>query len=91
MNYRLSQEAEEDLIRLYRYGFYRFGEAQADRYFEVLYSCFDRIAKNPEQFPTADRIRKDYRFCVCGSDTIYFKFGFEGLVEIIRIIGKQNF
>lgn len=46
MNYRLSQEAEEDLIRLYRYGFYRFGETQADRYIDSLYSCFDRIAEN---------------------------------------------
>ncbi|WP_026965814.1 type II toxin-antitoxin system RelE/ParE family toxin [Algoriphagus terrigena] len=91
MNYRLSQEAEDDLIRIYRFGFYRFGEAQADRYFEALYLCFDQIAKNPEQYPTADRIRRDYRFCVLGPNTIYFKVENQGIVEIIRIIGKQNF
>lgn len=45
MNYRLSLKAEEDLIRLYRYEFYSFGENQSDRYFDALYSCFDRIAK----------------------------------------------
>lgn len=70
MDYLLSQEAEADLIRIYRYGFYRFGEAQANRYFEALYSCFDRIAKNPDQFPVADRIREGYSICICGSDKI---------------------
>ena len=91
MNYRLSQKTEDDLIRIYRFGFYRFGEAQADRYFEALYSCFDKIAENPEQFLTADRIRHDYRFCDVGSNTIYFKVENQGTVDIIRIIGKQNF
>lgn len=91
MKYVLSQEAEDDLIRIYRFGFYQFGEAQADRYFEALYQCFDRIAKAPEQYPAADRIREGYRFCVSGSDTIYFKIFDPSCVEIIRIIGRQDF
>lgn len=42
--YRLSQEAESDLIRIHQYGVIKHGEAQADKYyfefFDGLYSGF---------------------------------------------------
>jgi toxin ParE1/3/4 len=91
MNYVLSQEAEDDLIRIYCFGYFKFGELQADMYYDSLFACFERIAKNPDQFPSADRIRLGYRFCVCGSDTIYFREGKPDEIEIIRIIGRQDF
>lgn len=31
--YRISQVAKEDLIRIHQYGTHQFGEDQADRYF----------------------------------------------------------
>jgi len=33
-NYRLSEEAKEDLIRIYQYGAKKFGLSHADRYFD---------------------------------------------------------
>lgn len=91
MTYLLSQEAEHDIVRIYRFGFIKFGEAQTDKYFEALFNCFERIGKNPYQFPQASHIRKSYHYCVCGSDTIYFKLTTNEIPEIIRIIGKQEF
>jgi len=90
MIYNITQEAEEDLIRIYLYGYERFGESQATKYYNSLIDHFERIASNPYQFPSADHIRFGYRYCVCGSDTIYFKMNNE-IVDIITIIGRQDF
>ena len=36
--YKLSQEAKEDLQRIYEYGYLNFGEQQADDYFNGFFS-----------------------------------------------------
>ncbi|MAS21148.1 MAG: plasmid stabilization protein, partial [Leeuwenhoekiella sp.] len=54
MNYRLSNTAKEDLMRIYRYGVYKFGSAQAEQYFENFFLYFDRIAENPYAFEAVD-------------------------------------
>ena len=46
-NYRISNTAKEDLIRIHQYGVHRFGEKQADTYFNALFNSFKRIAQNP--------------------------------------------
>ncbi|MDA9057022.1 type II toxin-antitoxin system RelE/ParE family toxin [Flavobacteriaceae bacterium] len=46
-NYKLSNSAKEDLIRIYRYGVDKFGMTQADKYFDSFFEYFDSIAKNP--------------------------------------------
>lgn len=71
-NYRLSEEAKEDLIRIYHYGVKRFGMSQADRYFDNFFNYFEMIAERPFSFESVDHIKAGYRRCVCGSDSIYF-------------------
>ncbi|MEC5158137.1 type II toxin-antitoxin system RelE/ParE family toxin [Chryseobacterium sp. MP_3.2] len=88
-NYFLSVEAKEDLWIIYEYGSITFGAAQADKYFNMLNDCFDKIATNPLMFPIA-RQNSFYRFCVCGVDTIYYKLANEE-IEIVTIIGRQNY
>jgi len=90
-SYKLSVEAENDVIRIYEYGFYKFGMIQADKYYNELFECFNKIAKNPLMFPTAEHIKEDYRYCVSGVDTIYFKIKKNNSIEIITIIGRQDF
>ena len=87
----LTIEAEEDIVRIYEYGFAKFGSVQAELYYDMLFDCFDKIAFNPYLFPAAEQIKKDYRYCVCGVDTIYYKIISEELVEITTIIGRQDF
>ena len=88
-NYFLSQEAKEDLWRIYEYGLFKFGQTQADKYFNMLHDCFDKIASNPLMFPIAKQ-NPLYRFCACGVDSIFYKM--EGsAIEIITIIGRQNY
>lgn len=88
-NYKLSNLAKEDLIRIHKYGVKKFGMIQADKYFDSFFENFDIIAKNPFYFESVDYIKTGYRRCVSGSDSIYYKIN-NNIVEIMAIIGKQD-
>ena len=87
--YRLSNEAKADLIRIHQYGVERFGVVQADKYFDSLFAHFDSIAERPFSFESVDYLKTGYRRCVCGAESIYFRIK-EGVVEIMAIIGRQD-
>jgi toxin ParE1/3/4 len=89
VKYRLSNEAKEDLIRIHHYGIEKFGETQADKYFDSFFECFDIIARQPFSFESVDSIKTGYRRCVCGSDSIFYRLN-NGVVEIMAIIGRQD-
>jgi toxin ParE1/3/4 len=87
--YRLSENAREDLRRIYRRGLREYGEAQADEYYNALFDRFDQIAERPFLYPAVDDIREGYRRSVCGVDNIYYRIEGE-TVEIMAIIGRQD-
>ncbi len=87
--YRISNTAKEDLIRIHRYGLQTFGRRQADRYFHRFFTCFEEISIRPYTYPDASAVRPGYRKCVCGVDTIYFRI-ILSRVEIMAIIGRQS-
>jgi toxin ParE1/3/4 len=88
-NYKISQVAKADLIRIHQYGFEKFGEIQADRYVEDFFQQFELIAMNPHMFESVDYIKLGYRRCPCGSDSIFFRTSNE-YVEIMTIVGRQD-
>ena len=88
-NYRLSNEAKADLIRIHQYGVEKFGVAQADKYFDTFFNCFEIISQQPFSFESVDYLKKGYRRCVCGSDSIYYKIN-DDFVEIMAIVGRQD-
>ena len=87
--YKLSNEAKNDLIRIHHYVVRKFGMIQADKYFESFFVYFDIITQRPYSFESVDYIKKDYRRCVCGIDSIYFKVN-GNTVEIMAIVGRQD-
>jgi toxin ParE1/3/4 len=87
--YRLSIEAKEDFIRIHHYDVEKFGLSQADKYFNIFFEYFEIIAQRPFSFETVDYIKKGYRRCVCGSDSIYFRIS-NDMVEIMAIVGRQD-
>lgn len=89
-SYKLNIQIEEDLTRIFEYGIGRFGLVQAQKYYDVLFDCFSKIASNPFLFPEAIRYKKGYRFCVCGVDTIFYKINADE-IEIMAVIGRQKF
>lgn len=90
-SYFLSSDAKENLREIYFYGVAKFRIDQADKYFNMLHDCFDKIESNPYLFPSSDQIKTGFRYCVCGVDTIYFKIEQNNSIEITTIIGRQDF
>jgi toxin ParE1/3/4 len=87
--YRLSNEAMDDLIRIHHFGIENFGISQADKYFDTFFEYFDIIAQRPFSFESVDYLKKGYRRCVCGSDSIYYRLN-NDIVEIMAVIGRQD-
>lgn len=87
--FRLSNEAKNDLIRIHQYGVQKFGEIQADSYFYTFFEYFEMIAERPFSYQSVDYIKEGYRRCVCGADSIYFRVN-DKIVEIMAIVGRQD-
>jgi len=87
--YRISNAVKEDLIRIHHFGAEKFGITQADKYFDSFFDYFEIIAQRPFSFESVDYIKKGYRRCPCGSDTIYYRIN-ENMVEIMAIVGMQD-
>ncbi|MEL6556941.1 MAG: type II toxin-antitoxin system RelE/ParE family toxin [Bacteroidota bacterium] len=52
--YKLSNDARDDLIRIHQHGIRKFGIAQADRYFYSFFDYFETIAERPFAFESVD-------------------------------------
>ena len=89
VNYKISNVAKDDLIRIHQYGMGKFGVIQADLYFNNFFQQFELIAQNPLMFESVDFIAPGYRRCPCGVDSIFFRIS-NGQVEIMSIIGRQD-
>lgn len=88
-NYKLSNQAKDDLIRIHQYGVLKFGMNQADKYFYNFFDYFEIIAERPLTFEAVDYIKPGYRRCVCGVDSIFYRIS-ENQVEIMAILGRQD-
>lgn len=89
-SYILNIQAEEDLTRVFEFDIGRFGLLQADKYYDMLFECFSKIASNPFLFPEVIRFKDGYRYCVCGVDAIFYNINAKK-IEIMAIIGRQHF
>jgi toxin ParE1/3/4 len=87
--YRLSNAAKEDLIRIHHFGVEKFGIIQADKYFNSFFDYFEIIAQRPFSFESVDYIKKGYRKCPCGSDTTFYRIS-DKMVEIMASVGMQD-
>ena len=72
-NYRISEDAKEDLRRIYRRGVREYGEAQADQYYDAFFDRFEELAEQPYLYQAVDDIREGYRRSVCGADSFYYR------------------
>ena len=87
--YKINKTAKNDLVRIYEYGFHKYGETQADEYYYAFFERFEQLVKNPYSYPRVDYICEGYRRSVCGSDCIYYRI-VNSTIEIMRILGQQD-
>lgn len=59
--YRLSEDAEHDLAEIYRRGFWRFGEHQADKFYNHLFDSLELLASFPQSGRLAEDIHPELR------------------------------
>ena len=88
-NYKLSEDAKTDLIRIHQRGVREHGQIQADKYYMAFFDRFEQLAEQPYLYQAVDDIREGYRRCVCGVDSIYYRID-GNTVEIMNIIGRQD-
>ena len=87
-NYRLREEAEADLERIWFYGLEHWGLEAADTYYAAFFDHFEQLAEQPLLYPASD-IRTGYRRSVCGSESVFYRLEGE-TVEIMAVIGQQD-
>ncbi len=87
--FRLTEEAKEDLRRIYEYGVVEFGVTHADEYFYSFFEAFDKISQSPMSYQSIDHIRIGYRRCPHRSDVIYYRIN-QDWVDIMAILGGQD-
>ena len=88
-SYRLNEDADEDLDRLYEHGVLTFGLIQADRYYDGLIQRLQELVETPRLWQAVDHIRVGYRRSVYESHSIYYRIDGNN-VEIMRILGYED-
>ncbi|MHA1537554.1 MAG: type II toxin-antitoxin system RelE/ParE family toxin, partial [Alphaproteobacteria bacterium] len=69
-------------------GLEKWGEAQADEYYNALFDRFENICRQPLLYQAVDDIREGYRRSMCGVHSIYYRIDGE-TVKIMGILGRQ--
>lgn len=85
MTYRLSREAEEDIVRIYIGGARLFGHAQAEAYHGELKSRFELLAHNPRMARERSEISPPVRIHPYKAHLIVYVIDANDDVLIIRI------
>ncbi len=85
MVYRLTQRAEEDIIRIFREGVLLFGAEQAERYHADLEALFRLIADNPRIAREREEITPPVRIHPHKAHLIVYLIEEDSDVLIVRV------
>jgi toxin ParE1/3/4 len=88
-NYRISQQAIEDLDKIWMYTFNKWTKEQADRYFDSIITEIEFLADNFMTGKSAEQTRKNYRVTKVKSHLIFFRKAENDIVEIVRILHQR--
>jgi len=77
--------AESDLIGIWLHTYERWGEAQADEYFEQLDAGIRRLARHPELGKACGHVREGYRSFRINRHVVYYTVTLS-IIHIIRVL-----
>ena len=80
-----SQEAEEDLVAIYKQSVDLFGVAQAERYRHQLERAFGIVLSNPKLARLRTEFGRPLRIHPVGSHIIVYASADDGSVHIVRV------
>jgi len=84
--YRISQQAIDDLDKIWIYTLNKWSKEQADRYFDLIIAEIEFIADNYLIGKSAEQTRKNYRVTKVKSHLIFYRKVENDIVEIVRIL-----
>lgn len=87
--YRISQQAIEDLDKIWIYTLNKWSKEQADRYYDLIMAEIDFIADNYLIGKSAEQTRKNYRVTKIKSHLIFYRKVENETVEIVRILNQR--
>jgi toxin ParE1/3/4 len=80
--------AEADLVGVWIYTHDRWGEAQAEQYFDDLETAIHRLARNPELGRPCTHIRDGYRALRVKRHIVFYTFD-ASVVRIVRVLHNR--
>lgn len=88
-NYRLSTQAENEILDIFLYGIEQFGLSQARLYKDGLESCFQLIGNNPRMGRPAASVGEGIRRHEHGSHVIFYEIDGSGVL-ILTIVHARS-
>jgi toxin ParE1/3/4 len=89
IKYRLTNEAKNDLEKIWIYTYENFSIKQADKYYRLIIDEFEFIASNPYSGKSVDHIKEGYRVSKVKSHLVFYKLSIDEKIEIIRILHQR--
>jgi len=86
--YRLSFQAEQDLLDILITGIENWGERQAQRYAEQLHDCFNLLAEFPEMGQERAKLQGCPRSFTKGSHIIFYR-KINLMIEISTVLHQR--
>ena len=87
--YRISQQAIEDVDKIWTHTLNKWSKEQADRYYDLIMTEIDFISDNYLIGKSAEQTRKNYRVTKIKSHLIFYRKVENGIVEIVRILHQR--
>ncbi|MFC5196632.1 type II toxin-antitoxin system RelE/ParE family toxin [Bizionia hallyeonensis] len=87
--YRISQQAIEDLDKIWVYTLNKWSKEQADRYYDLIIAEIEFIADNYLIGKSAEQTRKNYRVTKIKSHLIFYRKVDSEIVEIVRVLHQR--
>ena len=87
--YRISQQAIEDLDKIWIYTLNKWSKEQADRYYDLIIAEIEFIAENYLIGKSAEQTRKNYRVTKMKSHLIFYRKVDNEIVEIVRVLHQR--
>ena len=87
--YRISQQAIEDLDKIWIYTLNKWSKEQADRYYNLIIEEIEFVADNFMIGKSAEQTRKNYRVTKVKSHLIFYRKTENNIIEIIRILHER--
>lgn len=89
IKYRLTNEAKNDLEKIWIYTYENYSIKQADKYYRLIVEELGFLGDNPDAGKSVNFIKMDYRIWKVKSHLIFYKHVPGKIIEIIRILHER--